>query len=98
MRKVSFNRLAERELAEAADYYEQESPGLGERFLDEVTSSTLFLLSYPYAAPRLSGVTRRFVLPQFPYYILYQVRGKDRLRVLAIAHQKRHPRYWVGRS
>ncbi|MFY9826954.1 MAG: type II toxin-antitoxin system RelE/ParE family toxin [Thermoanaerobaculia bacterium] len=48
MRRVSFNRLAERELAEAADYYEQESPGLGERFLDEVTSSTHLLLGYPY--------------------------------------------------
>ena len=98
MRRVSFNRLAERELAEAAAYYEQESQGLGERFLEEVSSSTLLLLTYPFAAPRFSGVTRRFVLPQFPYYIVYQVRGKDRLRVLAIAHQKRDPRYWVGRS
>lgn len=98
MRELSFNRLAERELAEAAEYYEDESPGLGEQFLEEVRHSTILLQRYPHAAPKVLGSTRRFVLPRFPYYILYQVFGNDRLRVLAVAHQKRHPRYWVGRS
>lgn len=97
MRKLSFNRLAERELAEAAEYYDEESPGLGERFLEEVRHSTLLLQRYPYAAPKVLGSTRRFVLPLFSYALLYQV-SDDRIRVLAVAHQKRHPRYWIGRS
>jgi toxin ParE1/3/4 len=98
MRKLSFNRLAERELAEAAGYYEKESQGLGERFLEEVRSSTLLLQRYPDAAPKVFGDVRRFTLPRFPHYLLYQIFGEDRLRVLAIAHQRRHPRYWIGRS
>jgi plasmid stabilization system protein ParE len=98
MRKLSFNRLAERELAEAARYYEEESPGLGERFIEEVRSSILLLQRYPNAAPKVFGEVRRFTLPRFPYYLLYQIPGEDRLRVLAIAHQMRHPRYWTGRS
>ena len=97
MRKLSFNRLAERELAEAAEYYDEESPGLGERFLEEVRHSTLLLQRYPHAAPKVLGSTRRFVLPLFSYSLLYQV-FDDRIRVLAVAHHKRHPRYWIGRS
>lgn len=98
MRKISFNRWAERELTEAAASYEKESPGLGERFLEEVRNSTLLLQRYPYAAQKVFGSTRRLVLPRFPYSLLYQVVGEDRIRVLAVAHQKRHPRYWIGRT
>jgi plasmid stabilization system protein ParE len=98
MRRLSFNRLAERELAEAVGYYEKESPGLGEQVLDEARSSLLVLQRYPNAAPKVFGEIRRFTLPRFPYYLLYQTTGGDSLRVLAVAHQKRHPRYWVGRS
>jgi hypothetical protein len=36
VRGVSFHRLAERELNDAALYYEQESSGLGVSFLDEI--------------------------------------------------------------
>jgi hypothetical protein len=36
MDRLGFHRLAARELNEAAQYYELESPGLGSSFLDEV--------------------------------------------------------------
>lgn len=36
MKRVSFHQLAERELNDAALYYERESPGLGSKFLSEV--------------------------------------------------------------
>jgi hypothetical protein len=36
MDRVSFHRLAERELNDAALYYERESPGLGVSFLDDI--------------------------------------------------------------
>jgi hypothetical protein len=34
--RVTFNELAERELNDAAQYYELERPGLGAGFIDEV--------------------------------------------------------------
>jgi hypothetical protein len=40
MERVSYHRLARRELNEAAQYYESESPGLGVTFLDEVERCT----------------------------------------------------------
>jgi hypothetical protein len=66
MKGVRFNRLAERELAEAIQYYEEQSAGLGQRFLDEVEHSVTFILRYPEAAPRVLETVRRLVLPTFP--------------------------------
>lgn len=45
--KTRFNRLAERELDEAYQYYEEQSPGLGERLLDEVQHALIFIRRHP---------------------------------------------------
>lgn len=96
--KTRFNRLAERELDEAYQYYEEQSPGLGERLLDEVQHALIFIRRHPEAAPRILGSIRRFVLPLFPYSILYRPLENGDLRILAVGHQKRHPQYWIGRK
>jgi hypothetical protein len=41
--QISFNPLAERELNEAAQYYEVESPDLGAAFLTEVERACALL-------------------------------------------------------
>ena len=97
MRGVQFNRLADRELTEAIRYYESQSPGLGERLLEEVELGVAFLRRYPEAAPKVLGSIRRFVLATFPYYLLYRPLPSKGIRILAVAHQKRQPDYWVGR-
>jgi toxin ParE1/3/4 len=98
MRPTRFNRLAERELSEAIQYYDQQSAGLGQRFLDEVEHALVFIRRHPEAAPRILGSIRRLVLPSFPYNLLYRPLKGGGLRILAVAHQKRHPWYWVGRA
>jgi toxin ParE1/3/4 len=97
MKGAQFNRLAERELTEAILYYERQSQGLGERLLEEVELGVAFLRRYPEAAPKIHGSIRRFVLPTFPYYLLYRPLSSMAIRILAVAHQKRQPNYWVGR-
>jgi len=44
---VSFHRLAERELTEAAQYCDSESPGLGAAFLSEIQRCIRSILDYP---------------------------------------------------
>jgi hypothetical protein len=44
---VSFNQLAERELNDAAHYYELESSGLGEAFLAEAQRCCDAILEQP---------------------------------------------------
>ncbi|MBW8873693.1 MAG: type II toxin-antitoxin system RelE/ParE family toxin [Acidobacteria bacterium] len=98
MTGVRFNPLAEQELLEAIQYYEEQSSGLGAKFSAEVERSLTFLRRYPEAAPRILGSIRRFVLPLFPYYLLYRPLKSGDLRILAVGHQKRHPRYWRRRT
>ena len=51
MERVSFHRLARRELNEAAHFYDSESPGLGSAFVDEVERCTRAIIEYPEAGP-----------------------------------------------
>jgi plasmid stabilization system protein ParE len=98
MKGVRFNQLAERELADAIEYYEEQKSGLGSEFLEEVRHAVLFLAKYPEAAPRVRGSIRRFVLPRFSYALLYRPLAMGRVRILAVAHHKRKPDYWVKRK
>jgi plasmid stabilization system protein ParE len=98
MKGVRFNPLAERELADAIEYYEEQQAGLGSAFLEEVRHVVLFLAKYPEAAPRVRGSIRRFILPRFPYSLLYRPLETGLVRILAVAHHKRKPEYWFGRK
>lgn len=97
MRSVIFNRLAELELDEGFQRYEDESAGLGFRFLSEVENGLDLLQRYPSIAQRARSGIRRLVLPKFPYYVVYRFLRSGGIRVLAVAHQKRRPEYWIGR-
>ena len=96
-REVAFHRLAERELNEAAQYYDLESSGLGAAFLKEVDRCLKSILKHPEAGPVISGVIHRRLLPGFPYGILYKI-GPKEIRILAVMNLKRRPTYWVGRE
>lgn len=95
--RVTFNELAERELNDAAQYYEHEEVGLGAAFIAEIRHCTDGTLEYPQAGPVVLGTIRRRLCQRFPYALLYTVTG-DELRILAIMNLKRRPGYWVGRS
>ncbi len=95
--KASFHRLAERELNEAARYYELESPGLGVAFLAEVEHSCKRITEHPQAAPVVASAIRRHLLRRFPYALLYRPQGET-VRILAVMNLKRRPMYWIGRS
>jgi len=97
MKRVSFHELAERELNDAALYYEQENAGLGFKFLEEVERYIGAIIKTPNAGQRVRGRVGRRILRTFPYAILYSA-PDDAIRILAIMNLKRRPLYWVGRS
>ena len=99
MKRAVFNRLAEHELSEAAERYEAESPGLGLRFSEEVRHGIILLTRHPEAAPKIHGNIRRLVLPKFPYSLMYRpLEDRSGIRILAVAHHKRKPAYWIRRQ
>jgi plasmid stabilization system protein ParE len=95
--QISFNPLADRELNDAAQYYELESPGLGAAFLSEVERSCNEITKYPAGGPVVLGSVRRRLLRRFPYALLYSI-YPDGVRVLAVMNLKRRPGYWIGRG
>ena len=68
--RISFNPLAERELNDAAQSCELESPGLGAAFLNEIERTCTRIIEHPEAAPVALGAVRRRVLRRFPYALL----------------------------
>ncbi len=95
--RVSFNALAERELNDAAQYYEGERPGLGAAFVAEVRRCTAVVVELPQSSPIVLGDVRRRLCRRFPYGLLYTVR-EDEVRILAVMNLRRRPGYWVGRT
>ena len=87
---------ADRELNDAADYYDSESPGLGTLFLDQVDVGYQRILENPHAAAEIDSDIRRLVLAKFPFNLIYEIDG-DVILILAVAHQRRRPHYWRER-
>lgn len=98
MKSAVFHPLAEQELVDAAAYYEEQKIGLGLEYLREIESAVNFLIRYPEAGSKLRGSVRRITLPKFPYSLLYRQLDNNQIRILAVAHHKRRPQYWVDRQ
>ena len=96
-KKVSFHELAEFELNDAAVFFETKREGLGSRFLLAVEAAVAYIREHPEASPLIIQDIRRKVLRKFPYSILYSIKS-DRIRILAIANQRRRPFYWQDRK
>jgi plasmid stabilization system protein ParE len=83
-----------------AQRYQNESPGLGERFLSEALDAFSLIERHPRRSPRVrlrtSREIRRRLLDHFPYAVVYEVRSEECV-VVAIAHAARKPGYWRGR-
>jgi plasmid stabilization system protein ParE len=97
MARATFHPLAERELVDAASYYELESPGLGVSFLDAAERCERAIIEHPHAGTPIQDDVRRRLLRAFPYAFLYKV-GPASVRILAVMNLKRRPLYWINRE
>lgn len=93
---ISFLEIAQIELDEAVEYYNFESPGLGNEFLSEVLAALDRIGEFPEAWQTCSKRTRRCRTFRFPYGVIYQIR-ETKILVVAIAHLHRNPDYWKER-
>ncbi len=92
-----FHPAADTELLEQAVYYEQRSPGLGKRFLDQVEAAVQVAMLMPAAgSPYLHG-TRRVFPKDFPHSVIYRQQA-DQVVILAVAPFRRKPAYWRERQ
>ena len=92
---------AHSELLEAARWYESQSIGLGFRLFEAVDAAIDEILTWPDAAPIVSGLTGQPVLRSkrvqtFPYRAIYFVTDTQ-IVIVAYAHVRREAGYWQHR-
>jgi len=95
--KLLFDPEALRETRDAAAFYEDSRPGLGKAFLNEVEVATKEILRYPHMWRCIKGRFRRYLIPRFPYGLIYAVQD-DTVYIAAVMHLRRRPGYWVSRT
>ena len=94
--KVRFLSVAEKELRDTFDWYESQTPGLGNEFLVELDQAVMRIRHYPMSCPAAEDGMRRALLNRFPYGLWYAIEA-DAVIVYAVAHLHREPRYWADR-
>ena len=87
------SRKAQIEIQEAYDWYEEQQAGLGQEFVDFLTSFCRTLVDFPRKYRKIEGKTHLAILPRFPYCIYFDVLP-DQIRVISVVHGKRHPDTW----
>ena len=68
-----------------------------EDFANEVEQTARLLESFPNAGIVSLHKTRVFTLSKFPYRLVYRTEP-DHIRIIAVAHQRRKPRFWRDRA
>lgn len=94
--EIKFLQIAQVELDDAIEFYNTESPGLGDLFLVEVLNALERIGQLPQAWQFFTPTTRRCLLRRFPYGIMYQAADEEILLV-AVANLHRKPDYWKDR-
>jgi toxin ParE1/3/4 len=96
-RTPSFHEDARAEFDDALSFYASERNSLGVAFLVAVEDAVQRAQRNPESAPVECGRVRRMRIDRFPYSVLYSV-ADDTIRIIAVAHDRRRPGYWVGRK
>ena len=96
MNRIEIRPQAEQEIADAADWYEQRSPGLGAAFIHAVDTALTTISEQPLAFSPVGRGARKFVIHRYPFAIIYRATGGS-IVVYSCFHGRRNPRRWRER-
>jgi len=88
---------ADRDLTDAASWYEQQCVGLGHEFLDDAQSLFDRIGDEPLNFPVVHRNARRAVMNRFPFCI-YFVMKQTEIVIFAVIHGTRNPYSWKKRT
>ncbi len=84
---------ADKEFQDAAKWYEQQTEGLGLRFIEIIKRKLEIILEHPERNARKKGGFREAVVKTFPYIIVYTFYKKESvITISSIFHTSRNPR------
>jgi toxin ParE1/3/4 len=88
---------AERDIETAFTWYDEQRPGLGREFLDELEVVYARIAAFPLLHTNVYRGLRRAHLRRFPVGVFYLVTEAE-IRVVAVVHFARSPAVWRSRS
>jgi len=94
--RARHHRAADQELADATLYLDRERAGYGDRFVVAFLAARDFILQFPSSGKPGDRGTRSWKIMGFRYHIIYVVRGEV-IFIVAVAHDRRQPGYWLSR-
>jgi plasmid stabilization system protein ParE len=94
---ADFHQEAGAEYDAAFDWYLARRPDAALRFDAEVDRALTHIIQAPSRWAVGSYGTRRFLLRQFPFILVYRERASGNIQVVAVAHTSRKPGYWKKR-
>jgi hypothetical protein len=92
-----FHTLAQQEYLEQVKYYATIQHKLGGLFIEYMQQTIDSICSNPQQYIVETNNIRKAIVDKFPFYILFDV-NNNTVRILAIAHFKREPKYWMSRK
>ena len=96
-RRLIVQPQSDLDIQAAAVWYEDQSSGLGARFLSGLNQVFRRIEDNPEQFPVVESEVRRALLRHFPYGI-YFLAESEVLRVLAVLHLHRHPDMWKSHT
>lgn len=97
MLPVDYLPGARRDFDESFDWYAERSVQAATRFANAVDAALSAVSVQPNRFAAIDEFHRECSVGRFPFRIVFRV-AADRIVVGAIAHAKRRPSYWKGRS
>jgi toxin ParE1/3/4 len=93
--KITLSELAAEEFERIAYFYRSNRDAkLSLAFIAELETTAELIAKNPLIGRKSKSETRWFALRRFPYKLIYLSRA-DEIIVIAIAHERRKPNYWL---
>lgn len=96
MKRLTYLSVAEIEVAEAVNFYDERQPGMARLFLDALREAGEKIRRQPEWWPVVAEPVRGCRVYPFPYRLLYR-ELPDRIQVVSVYHASRCPGGWQER-
>lgn len=96
--RVEYHPLTASDLNEAATFYNDKQPGLGDMFRAEVYSAIDRIRANPRRFRVVAYEKRRCRVDRFPYSVIFRIVDDSLVRILVIRHHRQRPEFGVRRG
>ena len=95
--RIDFHPDATRELESSADWYAERSPDAARGFAIEIDAALKKIAGQPERFPTIDGRHQACSVDRYPFQVVFRS-DSGTVNVIAVAHAKRRPKYWLQRG